>query len=173
MKKSISLLSVMFFVSVVIGQAPMKQYTVGHPFSLSLPDYMMRTTGVNENAAFEYKNEVKDIYGFVIEDNKEEMKLADIQFSSINEFFDEFIKGFIEGEQKVKQSKPIAQKKGDINFIEAEVSYYDKNAKTEIYYLIGIVETKTAFYKVLSYCTLAEKDKYKEDFKKIVYSLKD
>lgn len=160
-------------MSVLYAQTPMKPYTVGHPFTISLPEYMSRTTGVNESASFEYKNTVKDIYGFVIEDNKEIMKLADISYSSITEFYDDFIKGFIEGETKVKQSKPITQKIGVINFMEADVSYFDKNAEAEIYYLVGIAEIKTAFYKVLSYYTVEDKVKYKEDFKKILYSLRD
>jgi hypothetical protein len=173
MKKMISICLLSFVVSVSFSQTQMKPYTVGHPFTISLPEYMIRTTGVNDNASFEYKNTVKGVYGFVIEDNKEVMKLAEISFSSISEFYEDFIKGFIEGEQKVKQSKPITQKTGDINFIEADVSYFDKGAKAEIYYLVGIVETKTAFYKVLSYCAVEDKMKFKEDFKKILYSLKD
>ena len=155
------------------AQTTMKQYTVGHPFTISLPDYMSRTSGVNESAEIEYKNTVKDVYGFVIVDDKEIMKLAEISFVNIREFYDEFIKGFIEGEEKVKQSAPIASEKDGLKFMEADVSYYDKNAKAEIYYLIGIVETKTAFYKVLSYCALENKAKFKEDFKKILYSLRD
>ena len=151
----------------------MKPFTIGHPIYLSLPDYMNRTLGLNDDAVFQFKSEVKDVYGYVIEDNKEELKLAEMNFSSINEFYEEFIKGFVEGEEKVNQSKPIIQKKGEVNFIEADVSYFSKEAKTEIYYLIGIVETKTAYYKILSYCTLANKAKFKADFQKILYSLKD
>lgn len=173
MKKTIGILALIFVVSVSFSQTTMKQYTVGHPFYISLPDYMNKTTGVNADASIQYKNEVKDVFGFVIEDNKEILKMAEINYSSITEFYEDFIKGFIEGEEKVNQSKPISQKKGDINFIEADVSYFDKNAQAEIYYLIGIVETKTAYYKVLSYCSLADKAKFKEDFKKILYSLKD
>jgi hypothetical protein len=96
-----------------------------------------------------------------------------MNYSSIKEFYEDFIKGFIDGEEQVKQSPPTSLKKGDINLIEADVSYFDKNAKEEIYYLVGIVETKKAYYKVLSYCSLSNKAKFKEDFKKILYSLKD
>ena len=173
MKKAICILILAFVTNISFGQTAMKQHTVGHPIYISLPDYMNRTIGLNDNAVFQYKSEVKDVYGYVIEDNKEELKLAEMNFSSITEFYDEFIKGFVEGEEKVSQSKPISQKKGDINFIEADVSFSRKDAKTEIYYHIGIVETKIAFYKVLSYCTLENKAKFKADFQKILYSLKD
>jgi hypothetical protein len=133
---------------------------------------MNRTTDLNDDACFQFQSEVKDVYGYVIEDNKEELKIAQLNFSSVKEFYDQFIKSFVEGEEKVKQSTPI-ERKGAINFIEADVSFYSKEAKTEIYYFIGIVETKTAYYKVLCYCSLENKDKFKADFQKILYSLKD
>lgn len=172
MRKIIALLALSVVTSFSYGQT-MKQLTVGHPITISLPDYMNRTMGLNESAAIQFKSVVKDVYGYVIEDNKEELKLVEMNFGSINEFYDDFIKGFVEGEEKVKQSKPVSQKKGDINFIEADVSFYSKEAETEIYYLIGIVETKTSYYKVLCYCSLENKAKFKADFQKILYSLKD
>ena len=173
MKRITTILFLLFVAGFTYAQTTMKQHTVGHPITISIPDYMNRTIGLNDDAIFQFKSEVKDVYGYVIEDNKEELKMAEMNFASIKEFFDEFIKSFVEGEEKVTQSRPVSQQKGDMNFIEADVSYYSKDAKTEIYYLIGIVETKTAFYKVLSYCTLANKAKFKADFQKILYSLKD
>jgi hypothetical protein len=173
MKLFFSALLFSFFVFTGYSQTVLKQYTVGHPFTISLPDYMSKTSGVNNSAAIQYKNEVKDVYGFVIMDDKEGLKLAELNYSSIKEFYDEFIKGFIEGEEQVKQSKPVSQQQGGVNFIESDLSFFDKDAKTEIYYLVGIVETKKAYYTVLSYCTLENKSKFKDDFKKILYSLKD
>jgi hypothetical protein len=66
-----------------------------------------------------------------------------------------------------------SKKKEEMNFIESDITYYDKDAKTEIYYLVGVVETKTAYYKVLSWAVAENKDKFKADFQKILYSLKD
>jgi hypothetical protein len=151
----------------------MKQFTVGHPFYISLPDYMIKTVGINSSASIQFKNEVKDVAGFVIEDNKEELKLAEITYSSTTEFYEDFIKDFLTEEDKRTVSKPVSQKKGDISFIECDASYYDKDVKGEVYYFIGIAETKTAFYKVLCYASLADKAKFKGDFQKILYSLRD
>ena len=173
MKKTIIALATLFAVNFSFSQTVMKPHTVGHPIHISLPDYMIRTIGLNDDASIQFKNEVKDVAGFIIEDNKDELKLAEMSYSSITEFYDEFIKEFVKGEEKLQQSKPVSKKVGDINFIEADVSYFDKEAEAEIYYLIGIVETKTAYYKVLSYCSLENKAKFKADFQKILYSLKD
>jgi hypothetical protein len=94
-------------------------------------------------------------------------------YGSTTEFFEDFSKDFLKDEEKRTLSKPISKKIGNTNFIEFEASYYDKESKIEIAYVIGIVETPTAFYKVLCWSALENKDKYKADFQKIIYSLKD
>ena len=175
MKKSTPFFTVLLFLifHVSFSQTVMKELKIGHSFNISLPSYMTRTVGLNEAACVQYKSEVKDIYGFVIEDNKEELTLAELNYSSLNEFTDEFIKTFLKDEASKKLSSPIFSKRGEINFVEVDVTYYDDDAKIEIYYLVGIVESKTAFYKILSWSAASEKDTFKEDFRKILYSLKD
>ena len=171
-------LSLIWFVLTCIplasfSQTAMTEYKAGSIFYIKLPDYMSRTIGINSSASIQYKNAVKDVYGFVIIDSKDEMELADLKYSSVQEFYDDFIKDFLVDEEQRKISKPLFQKKGDVNFIECDASYYDKEAKAEIYYLVGIVETKTSYYKVLSWVLAENKEKFKADFQSIVYSLRD
>jgi hypothetical protein len=175
MKKKFTLFMTILLVmsSSVYAQTPLKEYEAGHVFHISIPEYMGKTIGLNNSATIQYKSEVKDVYGFVIEDNKEELKLAELNYSSINEFYEGFIKDFLTDEDDRIVSQPLYKKNGDINFVESDVTYYDKEAKINIYYLVGIVETKSAYYKVLSWSAVENKDKFKADFQKIVYSLKD
>ena len=155
------------------AQATLKEYKIGHVVSISLPDYMNKTIGLNDSSIIQFKSTVKDVYGFVIEDNKEELSLAELNYTSINDFCEDFAKDFLKDEKKRTISYPEYQKKGDVSFAEFDATYYDKDAKAEIYYLVGIVETKTSFYKVLSYSSKENKDKFKADFQKILYSLHD
>lgn len=175
MKARMILLAIILFVSISNSnaQAPFKQYKAGHSFDLSLPDYMSKTGGLNSSAAIQYKSLVKDVYGFVIFDTKEELELIEYKFASVNEFYEDFIKDFLKDEPKRTLSKPIVSSKNGINFIETDLSYYDNDAKAEIYYLVGIVETPKAYYKVLSWCAAENKKNFKADFQKIIYSLKD
>jgi hypothetical protein len=155
------------------SQTTLKDYTVGHQFHISIPNYMNRTIGLNNAAIFQFKNSVKDIAGFIIEDDKEELRLADLNYSSINEFYDDFIKDFLKDEEKRNISKPLSQTKDGINFIECDATYFDKDAEFEIYYFVGIAETKTTYYKFLCYGAAESKDKFKSDFQKALYSIKD
>ena len=157
----------------VFSQTKMTEYKAGQIFYVSLPDYMSRTIGINSSATIQYKNAVKDVYGFVIVDSKDEMALADLKYSSINEFYDDFIKDFLVDEEKRKVSKPIYTSKGELHFVESDASYYYKDAKAEIFYLVGVVETKSTYYKVLSWVLADNKEKFKADFQSILYSIRD
>lgn len=169
-KRLLTVITVLFLTAInTFAQTPMlKEYKVGHVFYVSLPDYLNKTIGLNSASIIQYKSTVKDIYGFIIEDTKEELSLAEMNYTSINEFYEDFIKDFVKDEEKRQVSKPQYQKKGDINFVECDVTYYDKEAKIEIYYLVGIVETKSSFYKVLSWTEADKKDKFKTDLQKIL-----
>ena len=70
MKKNIAVISalLLFAVNSVLSQTNFKDYTAGHQFNISLPDYMTKTIGLNSDATIQFKNNVKDIAGFVIED---------------------------------------------------------------------------------------------------------
>jgi len=175
MKKTITFFTttLLLLATTTFAQTNFKEFKAGHVFYVSLPDYMTRTTGLNSASTIQFKSTVKDVYGFIIEDNKEELKLVELNYTSLTEFYEDFIKDFLKDEDKRKVSKPLSKKVGEINFMECDVSYYDKEAKTEIYYFAGIVETPSSYYKVLCWGTLENKDKFKADFQKIFYSLKD
>ncbi|MCP9762332.1 hypothetical protein [Lacihabitans soyangensis] len=166
-------MTLVLMTTMTFAQTAFKEHKAGHVFYVSLPDYMSKTTGLNDAAVIQFKNSVKDIAGFVIEDNKEELALAEMIFSSIKDFYDNFIGGFLVGEKKRTISEAKSQTIGNVKFMECDASYYDKDSKIEIYYFIGIAETKDAFYKVLCYGSIEAKTKYKADFQKILYSLKD
>lgn len=173
-RNSLCLLFFLFLTSnLLLAQAPLKTYTGGHQFTIGLPEYMKRTVGINSAASIQYKDVVKDVYGFVIEDTKEELALAEMFYPSASAFYQDFIKDFLTDQDKRKVSKEKVTTKGTINFVESDLTYFDKEAKVEIYYLVGIVETKNSFYKVLSFCAASEKDKFKSDFQQILYSLTD
>ena len=123
MKKLIAICTttLLLITSAAMAQAPLKEYKAGHVFYVSLPEYMSKTTGINSSSTIQYKSVVKDVYGFIIEDSKEELKLAEINFSSINEFYEDFIGDFLKDEDNRKVSVPVYQKKGDISFAEADL----------------------------------------------------
>lgn len=172
MKKLILLVVALTTVFISNAQT-LKEYKAGHVFTVGLPDYMTRTVGLNDVASIQYKSDEKDVAGFVIYDTKEELQLAELSFSSIREFYDGFIGDFLADQENRQVSEPVLQTKGETHFIECDATYYDKELDAEIFYHVGVVETKKSFYKVLAWCSADKKDEFKKDFQKILYSLKD
>lgn len=175
MKQKIIFLTTVFFflTSTIIAQTTMKEYKAGHIFDVSLPDYMTKTTGLNDDASIQFNNTVKDIAGLIIFDTKQELELLNMKFSNVNEFYEIFIKDFLTKQKNRTISQPSYQTIGNNNYIECDASYYDKDSKLDIYYYVGIIETKNAYYKLLCFGGIDSKDKYKSDFQKILYSIKD
>ncbi len=173
MNKIITLFIIALTTATISAQTKMKEFKAGHTFNVSLPDYMNKTVGLNGDSAIEYKSEVKEVYGFIIYDLKEDLRLVELNYNSINEFNDDFMKDFLKEEEKKSMSSTVSKKINETNFLETDVVLFDKEANMEIYYLIGIAETPKAFYKVFSWSSKENKDKFKGDFQKILYSIKD
>ncbi len=173
MKAKLTLLTLILLSVCTIAQAQLKEYKAGHVFYVSLPEYFTKTAGINDAATIQFKNTIKDIYGYIIEDSKEDLDLVDMKFASIMEFFDYFINDLkIEGNERTvdkPQSKTIDKK----NFIVCDVAFEDITNGTKIYYFVGIAETKDSYYKVLCLCDYKSKDTYKADFESILYSIRD
>jgi hypothetical protein len=145
----------------------------GNVFYVNLPDWLRKTRGLNTAATLQYKNAVKEVYGFVVEDTKENLALDEVQVSSINEFYENFVNAFVKIKEKLNGLKPKYLKKGEISFIECEFSTEASEAMPAIYYLVGIVETKSSYYKVISWTLAENKEKYKQDLQRILYSVRD
>lgn len=155
------------------AQSTMKTQKAGNTFYISVPDYLNKTRGLNSSATVQYKSILKEVYNIVIEDPKETLAMEGIKFSSINEFYEEFVKGFVKDTEKLASLNPKYQTKDGISFAECEVTLQGGDSIPAIYYMIGMVETKNCFYKVISWTLPENKEKYRDDFQRILYSVKD
>ena len=174
MRKITFLIATILLVGMTVcAQTTMKEYKAGHVFYVSLPDYMTKTTDLNDAASIQFINNIKDIAGYIIFDTKEELELVNLKFSNATEFYETFIKDFLVKQKSRKVSEPQIKSMNGNNYVESDVTYFDKDSKMEIYFYIGIVETKNSFYKLLCYGGIDSKEKYKNDFQAILYSLKD
>jgi hypothetical protein len=168
------LTAVIFFSGPAANaQSTMKTQKAGNIFYISVPDYFSRTIGLNSAATVQYQSILKDVYSVVIEDPKETLALDGLKFNAINEFYEEFVKVFVKDKAILASIKPKYQVKDGISFAECEVVFQPGDSMPAIYYLIGMVETKNCFYKVVSWTLPENKDKYREDFQKILYSIRD
>jgi len=152
-----------------------KENTVGHVYTISVPEYMTKTTGLNAAASSQYQGLTKEAATLVLEESKENLELESLKFSSAQEYFDYLMKTFLQDKQDRYISKSKTFKVGNITFVQAEASCFLEAEKTKIYYLETIAETPNYFYQILSY-SWGDKESYekvKDDLKKIAASLKE
>lgn len=154
------------------GQKKNDHIKIGHVFYISLPEYMNRTVGINDFASVEFEDSIKDIGGFIVVDKKEDILLAKKYYSSIEQFFNNYIHTFsIRKIEEVfnKTTKKINGK----NFIECDMSYTDEASGIDIYYFLAVVETDCCYYKFLCYSKLENSEEYKPVFQNILFSIKE
>lgn len=175
MKKQVCLLWAILLMTVgtSFAQTPVRTEKIGHVFSITVPDYMTRTIGLNDAASAQFKNEIKDVYTLVIEDSKADLELVDMKFLNAMEFYEEFIKDFLKGEKDRNIGTPKSFEKDGVKFVQVEATYYDKDAKAKVYYNITIAETQGYFYKILSYTSEANKTKLRDDLFKLGTTIRD
>jgi hypothetical protein len=155
------------------AQTPVRTEKVGHVFSIAVPEYMVRTLGISDAASVQFKNDEKEIYTYIIEDSKADLALVDLKFASAKEFYDEFVKDFLLNAKDRNFGTPKIFEKDGVNFVQVEATYYDKDAKTKIYYNITIAETKGYFYKILTFTSEANKTKLRDELFLMGASIRD
>lgn len=175
MKKKLLFLSMLFIATCHFAQSqsPVRTENVGHVFSISVPEYMVRTLGISDAACVQFKNDEKEIYTYIIEDSKADLALVDIKIASAKDFYDEFVKDFLLNAKERNIGTPKTFEKDGVNFVQVEATYYDKDAKTKIYYNITIAETKGYFYKILTFTSEANKTKLRDELFLMGASIRD
>lgn len=175
MKKIVFLVILSAISIFTFGQEKFTPINAGHTFQISIPPYMNRTIGLNSDSSVEFIDRVKDIAGIVIVDTKEELELAELKFGSINDFYDHFVKDFLQDEKERFISEAKSETKGNTKYIYFDASYLntDDNESMTIYYFVSIIETEKSYYKMLCFGDKTMVEKYKNDFKKVMYSIAD
>ncbi|MFC4478865.1 BatD family protein [Flavobacterium chungangensis] len=155
------------------SNSPYKKYMVGSVFKISLPAYLQKANDLNVKAPFCFRNSTSSIRGYAILETKEDVILSGRKLNPILSFHENTVNE-LGNDLKKKRISPVeSTKENDINFAQTDLTYFDEEINEDSYYFIGSVETKTALYTIIINTSNQNKDKFKADFKKVLYSLKD
>lgn len=155
------------------AQTTFNTVKTGHTVSFSVPDYMSRTSGINDASFLQFKSVPKDVYTYMIEDSKVELDIVEMKFTSVMDFYEFFIKDFLISEKKRKVSTPVSLSKDGVNYVQSELTYFDKEADSDIYYNITMAETTGYFYQILSFTSEENSKNVKADLSALGVSLKE
>lgn len=172
MKSYLTLILLLIFCKATTAQTLMDKYNV-EDFTVSLPYYMSKTGGLNNDAAIQFRNMVRDISGYIVKEEKAVKEIDDPANPDINQYYAQFLKVFLIDKKDGKVAAPKVSTNGDAKFMSTDLTYLDDETMIDYYCFVGIVETKSAFYKVICTSTLDNKNLFKSDFQKIFSSIKD
>jgi hypothetical protein len=171
MKNLIILLA--FFTCInLYAQAPMSEKKAGHVYYISIPDYMLKTYDLNDVATLQYKNAAKEAYTIVIEDSKEQLEALGIKYADAEDFLKGFVEEYNIDAKKRKLSSVKNYEANGNKCAQVELTWQDEN-NNDLYMLITIVETKTHYYKIMSWTLGKFKNNFKNDYVAIAKSLRD
>lgn len=144
----------------------------GHCYTLDIPDYMIRTYNLNDVASLQYQNIQREAYTIVIEDSKHHLESLGIKYSDAKDFLEDFVQNYKLEAQNRKLSSITVFKNNNNAHAQAELEWVDESGYA-FFMLITVAETKTHFYKIMSWTLQDYKDRLKYDFQQIAKSLKD
>jgi len=163
-----------FFQS--FSQTKFVEQKAGHIIYMSLPEYMVKTTDLNDVASMQYMNKAKEAYVVVIEDAKEDLEAEGTKYSNLKDFHDSVIESLKSEDPKAQESKPIEFQQNGNKFYQTDLNatlQTEDGKDIKVTYLVTYVESKTHYYQILCW-TLA--NNYKDlvgDFKKIAETIRD
>jgi hypothetical protein len=165
-----------FSTSHSFSQTKFVEQKAGHIIYMSVPDYMVKTSSLNDVASMQYMNKAKEAYVVVIEDAKEDLEAEGTKYSNLKDFHDSVIESLKSEDPKAQESKPTEFQQNGNKFYQTDLHatlQTEDGKDIKVTYLVTYVESKTHYYQVLCW-TLASS--YKDlvgDFKKIAETIRD
>jgi hypothetical protein len=150
--------------------------TVGNKYSLSIPSFLTKVNNLNDDASLQYQHAWKEFYVITIDESKEEMQNALIEYD-LTDLYENNIEGysklilddFKESLSNLYQFEIIDT---TINKMPAKLTTLTGTVEGfEVFYSIGIYEGKDSYYQVLAWTLKSKQYSYNTKMKKIIYSL--
>jgi len=177
--KKIILLALATLSLVSCGDEDTTQTVKQGPYSIELPSYMQKTTGLNEDASLQFQHAVRELYIVVIDEPKSEVENA-INQMGLYDLYTYDLNGYanlatdnVKDAMEIKSIPPYIEK--NINGLPAkEVSFNGTiEGVPEIYYKFGFIEGKNNYYQIMTWTLANRKSKYEKTMQAMVDSFKE
>lgn len=150
---------------------------VENKYSVLIPEYLTKTTGLNRYTTFEYENNEKDFYVIIMDELKEgfskavERKKYDVT-PNINGYY-EVVKNHFKNETNLKDFQvfdEIFELDKPVKKITFTMTGIDVTDNYPVYYRYSIIASKTRYYQIMSWTNQTNAKKLITDMNKIINS---
>ena len=169
-------ISTVFSIIPSFSQTKFIEQKAGHIIYMSLPEYMVKTSDLNDVASMQYMNKAKEAYVVVIEDAKEDLEADGTKYANLKEFHDSVIESLKAEDPKAKESKPTEFQQNGNKFYQTDLNatlQTEDGKEIKVTYLVTYVESKTHYYQILCWTLASSYKDLVADFKKTVSTIRD
>lgn len=119
-------------------------------FSVNLPTGFNRTIGTNDFASVQWGNDEIETYGFIITENLDELKEANVS-TDLESYMDVAVAKYSDSPKFTSLgSKLITNKKG-LQTFQKVISYYNEELESTVYLQFNIFKSKKFMYQVINF----------------------
>jgi hypothetical protein len=182
MNKFFSIIILLLLTSCVENTNTNKQNErkiVENKYSVFIPEYLSKTTGLNQYTTFEYENIEKDFYVIIMDESKDgfsetvEKNIYDVT-PNINGYY-EVVKNHFKNETNLKDFK-VFDEIFELNNAEKKITFtmtgIDMTDNYPVYYRYSIIESKTRYYQIMSWTNQKNAKKVISDMNNIINSFR-
>jgi len=178
--KNLSIIYVLtIFLFISCGGGPEATQTVkGADYSLQIPGSMSSTTQLNDEAALQYQNIIKELYVIVIDETKAEVQTAldenGLQYDYTNDlqgYYDLVGNNILSTLSRETLPKPVDT---TINGLKAKVLDIEGTVEgQDIYWKFAFIEGKKKYYQIMTWTLASRKDTHEAVMRAMVNSFKE
>lgn len=180
MIKSIRNLTIFaIFWSVAFATFAQENFTeqkAGNTIFLSIPNYLVKTRSLNDDATLQYMNAKKEAYVIVIDDSKKQLEELGTKYDGIEDFHEGVSKELITSLKNPVESGKKTFLVGKNKYSQSVLNGKFTNSSEKevgITYLLTYVETDENYYQILCWSTAELFPKLEVDYLKIVKTLRE
>lgn len=151
---------------------------VSGKYSLEVPKYMKKTTGINKHASLQYQDLSKGTYVIVIDEDTTAKQMLSkamaLSGGSLLEYYRKHKMNQLSKDLQVSQQH--SSQLATIHGLSAKMISFDakvKNVNTEITYFLTFVEGKKSLYMLMGGTMASQRKKYQNTFEQIAKSFKE
>ena len=164
--------------SVAVAGDEQQTVTIENKYSVAIPSFLTKASGLNDDASLQYQNAWKEFYVIVIDESKAEMHKAFVD-NNLTETYTNDIKGYSEllmngFEKAISVSHKSEIIDTTINNMPARLlTVSGRTEGIDAYYSLAFIQGKERYYQIMAW-TLSNKEyEYKDKMNRIMYSLKE
>ena len=162
---AIGIAFVSVFILIFLSQSndvKFNKVTIPNKFSISIPEYLLKTDSIDSSALLQYKNEKEQMFLLVYE----KLDSANTSLESIfKKKSDDFIAKIEHGNLENYYPQKINGIDGFIGNIQGSVN------ETGVYYRIVVMKAGNSFFEIILGISENMKSSYDEDINQIIQSL--